>query len=364
MLYRKSLEKIKSYQPGSPIEEVKRSLGLKEAYKLASNEIPFYPAYIRKAIQKELKNINRYPEGSCFYLRKALAAKLKVKESQIVFGNGSDEIIVLALRAFIDKGDAVIVAYPTFLIYEIQARIQEAAITRVPLKNFRYCLEDIARAVSRKTKIIFIANPDNPTGTYLRHKEIEDFLGRIPRKVLVYLDEAYFEFAPSDRPRTLELLKQRGNIILTRTFSKAYGLAGLRIGYGVTTEELAGFLNRIREPFNINRFAQVAAREALKNKAFLRKAVASARTEKAYLCAELKNCGFSFVESATNFIMVNFGKDTRPFFNYLLRRGIIIRELRGWGFNNFFRITAGRHSENKKFIANLRKYLKQEKSGR
>jgi len=357
-IYRQELGKIKNYKPGKPVEEVKRSLGLEEVYKLASNEIPFPPAYIRKAVLKELKNINRYPESGSFYLRKRLAKSLGVGEEEIVFGNGSDEIITLALRALIRKGDEVIVAYPTFLIYEIQASITNAKVIRVPMEGFRYSLGGIARKVSPRTKIIFIANPDNPTGTYLNHKEIRDFLRKIPKRILVYFDEAYFEFAPKDFPKTLQFLKERGNIILTRTFSKAYGLAGLRIGYGITTKEIAGVLNKVREPFNINRIAQVSALAALKDNDFLKRVINHVRKEKRYLYGELKKCGFLFIKSATNFILVDLKKDTGRFYDYLLKRGVIIRELKGWGLKNFFRITVGFHRENKKFIACFKEYLK------
>jgi histidinol-phosphate aminotransferase len=356
-MYRKELEQIDPYKPGKPIEEVKRSLGLDKVYKLASNEIPFPPSYINKAIQKELANINRYPEGGCFYLRKALARKLKVDGEQIVFGNGSDEIIVLALRALLDKGDEVIVAYPTFLIYEIQAQIHGAKIIKVPLKGLRYDLEKMAKAVSKKTKVIFVANPDNPSGTYVTNEEVKSFLAKIPKNVLVFFDEAYFEFAPKDFPKTLQFLNKRGNIIFSRTFSKAYGLAGLRVGYGVTTKKLADILNRIREPFNVNRLAQVAAIAALGNKAFMRRVVNYVQKEKNYLYRELEGCGLAFAKSATNFILVDFKKDTTGLFNYLLEKGVIIRELKGWGFSHFFRVTAGLHKENKKFIDCLKQYL-------
>jgi len=357
MIYRKELEKIKSYKPGKPIEEVKRSLGLKKAYKLASNEIPFSPSYIYKAIMRELKNINRYPEADCFYLRNALSKKLKVSKKQIVFGNGSDEIITLCLRALIKGGDEVIVSYPTFLIYEIQAQIHGAKIVKVPFENFRYCLKAIAKKINKKTKIIFIANPDNPTGTYLNHKEVESFLNKIPKDVLVYFDEAYFEFAPGDFPKTFKFLKKRGNIVLSRTFSKAYGLAGLRVGYGITTEEISEILNRIREPFNVNRLAQVAAVEALMNEDFMKQTVSYIKKEKESLYKDLERLGVSFVESATNFILVDFRKDTKDLYDYLLQKGVIIRELRGWGLSNAFRVTVGTSRENRKFISCLKEYL-------
>ena len=358
MEYKKELKKLNAYKPGKPIEEVERLLGLKQVYKLASNEIPFAPSYINKAIAKELSNINRYPESGCFYLRKEISKQLKVDGRQIVFGNGSDEIITLALRALIEKGDEVIVAYPTFLIYEIQAKIETAKINRVPLKDLHYDLDKIAKKITKKTKIIFIANPDNPTGTYLRHSQVKKFLSKIPKRVVVFFDEAYFEFAPSDFPKTLQFLKERENIIMTRTFSKAYGLAGLRIGYGVTTHKLADILNKIREPFNINRFAQIGALTALKNKGFVRMVVSHSQKEKKYLYKELKRLGLSFSESATNFILVDFKRDTKKLYDYLLKNGVIIRSLAGWGLKDFFRVTVGLHKENEKFVKYIRDYLK------
>ena len=362
--YRKDLDKIRPYMPGKPIEEVKRTLGLREVYKLASNEIPFAPLYISRAVREELKNINRYPESSCFYLRRKLSQQLKVKEDQIVFGNGSDEIITLTLRTFVDRGDEVIVAYPTFLIYEIQGVIHGAKIIKVPLKDLRYDLDAIVKKISAKTKIIFIANPDNPTGTYLNQKEIERFLKKVPKRVLVFFDEAYFEFAPSDFPRTDEFLKKRDNIIFTRTFSKAYGLAGLRIGYGVTTKKIASMINKVREPFNINRFAQVAALAALKDRNFLKKVCSYIKKEKTYLYRQLTKLNIDFRKSATNFIIVDFKKDTQGIYNYLLKRGVIIRQLKGWGLKNYFRVTIGKHKENEKFITLLKKYLDKSKGGK
>ncbi|MFH1505218.1 MAG: histidinol-phosphate transaminase, partial [Candidatus Omnitrophota bacterium] len=231
-------------------------------------------------------------------------------------------------------------------------------VVKVPLKDYRYSLDGIAEKVNSKTKIIFIANPDNPTGTYLTNKEVKDFLNKIPKRVIVYFDEAYFEFAPLDFPRTLQFLKQRGNIVLSRTFSKVYGLAGLRIGYGVSTLEIAEILNKIREPFNINRIAQVAAEAALKDDKFLKKVVNYIQEEKNYLYKEFKECGLFFIQSAANFVLVDFKKDTSSLYNYLLKKGIIIRELKGWGLDNFFRVTVGKKNENRKFIEHLREYLK------
>jgi histidinol-phosphate aminotransferase len=356
-LFRKCLAKVKNYQPGKPIEEVKRELGLKEVYKLASNEIPFVPGYLKNVLVKELANINRYPESESFYLRQALAKKLAVKENQLILGNGSDEIITLTLRAFVDEGDEVIIAYPTFLVYAIQANLQAAVIKEVPLKNNRYDLEAMAAAVTDKTKVVIIANPDNPTGSYVDQAQVEKFLQVIPKDVLVFFDEAYFEFAPKDFPDSLGFLNSRGNIIFSRTFSKAYGLAGLRLGYAASTPEIAAALNKVREPFNINRFSQIAGVTALKNTKFLNKVLKFVNSEKKYLNKEMKKLGLDFVDSATNFIMVDFKKDTADLNRFLLKNGIIIRCLGGWGLPNAFRVTVGLRKENKKFIECLGKYL-------
>ena len=352
-----ALENVANYKPGKPIEEVKRELGLKTVYKLASNENPFAPLYLKKAILKELADINRYPEGTCFALRRELARIHQLDPDNLVFGNGSDELISLTVRAFVEPGDEVVLAYPTFLIYEIQARLSAALIKKVPLKDMHYDLEAMAGQVTSRTRIIFIANPDNPTGTYLNHKQIEDFLAKISTDVLVFLDEAYFDFAPQDFPRSKELLSRYKNIVITRTFSKAYALAGVRLGYAMTTKEIAAALNKAREPFNINRFAQAAALAALKNKAFLKKVIRHTAVEKKLLYAGLKKLRIKFTPSATNFILVDFGGPAKGMCDYLLRHGVVVREMSGWGFPDYFRVTIGLAKENKKFLECLKEYL-------
>ena len=221
---RKEIFKIKPYVPGKPIEEVERQLGLRNVIKLASNESPFGPSpSVIKAITKHAANLNRYPEGSCFYLRNKLAKRLGVKENQLVFGNGSDELIVLAVRAFVSPGDEVVLSSPSFLIYEIASKIAGARVKTVPLKDFKYDLRKMSRAVTKKTKLVFIANPDNPNGTYVTEKEVRQFIKGIPRNVIVFFDEAYYELVDKkDYPNILKLLKTGKNLIVARTFSKAY----------------------------------------------------------------------------------------------------------------------------------------------
>lgn len=357
-IYRQALNKVKEYIPGKPIEEVKRQLRLRQVYKLASNENPYPPTYLRKIMLEALNQVNRYPQGDCFYLRKILGKKLGVDSKQIIFGNGSDDIIMMVLRTFVEEGDQIIIGYPTFLMYEVQAQVQGAQIIKVPLVNYQYNLDEMAAKVTEKTKIIFLANPNNPTGTYVNHNQVKDFLKKVPETVLVYFDEAYLDFAPSDFPDTKKFLLDKPNVIFTRTFSKAHGLAGLRIGYAVAREEVIKLVEKVRDPFNVNSFAQAAAQAALENKSFLKKVVSFVSQEKQYLYRELKKIGLNYVKSATNFVMVDFQKSAVPVYQYLLNKGIVIRELSGWGFPNYFRVTVGLHKENKKFIQYLKEFLR------
>ncbi|MEA3328523.1 MAG: histidinol-phosphate transaminase, partial [Candidatus Omnitrophota bacterium] len=347
----KNILRIKPYKPGKPIEELKRELKLKQVIKLASNENALSPSLkVTSAIKNSLSSLNRYPDDTCYYLKKKLAGRLGFSPSNLIIGNGSDEIIALTLRAFLNPAEEVVIARPTFLIYEIVAKIAGAKIKYVPLKDLKYDLKSMAEAVTKKTKIIFVANPDNPTGTYLTGDEVRLFLAKVPKEVIVYFDEAYFEFADvPDFPDTLKLINKR-NIITTRTFSKIYSLAGLRIGYGLANKQIIGYLNRVREPFNVNSIAQVAALAALDEKDCLRQTLKMVKEGKKYIYNELEKIGLKYVPSATNFVLIDLGKNSRIVFNRLLKRGIIVRDMRAWKLDNFIRVTIGTMSENKKFI--------------
>lgn len=360
-LVRPNILNVKNYVPGKPIEEVQRELGLKSVIKLASNENCFGPSpKAVAAIRKNLKNINRYPETSSFYLRKKLASMLGVDERCIVFGNGSDEVICIAIRAFVKEGDEIIIAKPTFLVYEIAAQVANAKVKLVPMaRDFRYNLREMKRAISANTKMVFIANPDNPTGTYVTKKELDEFFEGLPNGIIVFLDEAYFEFAHKsfkDYPNGLDYLK-RPNVIVARSFSKVYGLAGLRIGYGVSSAESAGYMERVREPFNINSLAQVGAAAALSDKAFLKKTLSYIEQEREYLYAAFRKLGIEYVRSATNFIIIDVKTDCKAVFNALLREGVIVRDMSAWGLNTFIRVTLGTRKENVRFVKALRKVL-------
>ncbi|MBU1888224.1 MAG: histidinol-phosphate transaminase, partial [Candidatus Omnitrophica bacterium] len=276
---------------------------------------------------------------------------------QLVFGNGSDELILLALRAFVEEGDEVVVASPTFLIYEIASRIQGAKIKIVPTRYFRYDLRAMKRAITKNTRIIFIANPDNPNGTYVTRYELEEFLKGLPETLLVFIDEAYFDYVQErDYPNAMDYVS-RGNVIVTRSFSKSYGLAGLRIGYGVSSPEIISYIESVREPFNVNLLAQTAATAALKDKKFLVKVKKITRDGRRFLYAELGKLGLRYIPSVTNFVLFEAGKDASKICKKLMKQGVIVREMNAWGLDNFIRVTVGKEKENKRFIKELKKII-------
>lgn len=340
--------KVKPYIPGKPIEEVKRELGLKSVIKLASNENPYKASSrVLRAMNEAVRGVNRYPDGACFYLRQQIAKRLKVSPDEIIFGNGSDEVIVLAVRAFVKEGDEVVIAKPSFLIYEIASLIEGAVVREVALKGFRYDLEGMKRAVSAKTKIIFIGNPDNPAGTYIPKNELAEFLNDIRKDILVFIDEAYFEYVHAkDYPNGIDFLKDHKNVVVTRTFSKMYGLAGLRVGYGVGDPAVIGVLNRLREPFNVNSIAQAAAIACLQDQAYYKGIAKLVEKERAFLYKQFRSLDIPYEESFTNFILLRVPENSSEVAQALLKRGVIIRDMAAWGLTNYIRITIGSHAEN------------------
>ena len=361
-LVRRTVLNIKPYVPGKPIQEVKRDLGLEEVYKMASNENPFGPSpRAVEAIKEALGELNRYPEASCYYLKNKLAQFWNLKPENFIIGNGSDELIILTLRAYLNPGDEVIVAKPTFLIYELASKIEGANIKTIPMKNFRYDLPRMLDAVSSTTKIIFIANPDNPCGTYVTRDEVEIFLNQLPLDVVVFIDEAYYEFANhlSDFPDCLQYINKKP-LIVTRTFSKIYGLAGLRIGYGMAHPEFIKYLNKVREPFNVNSLAQVAALNALDDQEYVKKVKELILTGRDYLSKKFEQLGLDYIKSATNFILVKIGEEANRLCDYLLTNGVIVRNMSGWGLNEYIRVTVGLEEENKKLVKLLSDFLKRE----
>lgn len=355
-LIRRDILNIEAYKPGKPIEEVERELGLKKVIKLASNENALGPSPLAiRAIQKALKNVNRYPEGTCFYLKKRLARFLNVKEANLIFGNGSDELIDIILKTIKAPGAEIITSDITFVEYRICATINDFTVTTVPLKDFKYDLVAIKNAITKNTKAIFIANPNNPTGTYVTAVEVFEFLEGIPDDILVVFDEAYIEYTQEkDFPNLIPLINKM-NIAILRTFSKIYGLAGLRVGYMIAAGDFIDNAQRVRQPFNVNSLAQAAASSALDDKAFVKKSKALIKKEKKFLYQAFLQKGIWFKESAANFIFVRMDADMKRIFQELLKKGVIIREMSQYGLNNYARITIGTRRENIKLIHALDK---------
>lgn len=361
-LIRKNILNFKPYKPGKPLSEIKRELGLKKIIKLASNEnfLGTSPK-AKKAIKGALNEICRYPDGNCFYLKKKLSERLKLEPENIIFGNGSNEIIELIIKTFLNEDEEVIMSRPDFLIFKLAVLQENALPVEVGLKDFRCNLEGIKKAINKKTKIIFIANPNNPVGTYVKKNELTQFISDIPDNIVIALDEAYYEFAEDadDFPDSLQFLSRK-NVIILRTFSKVYGLSGLRLGYGLANKEAINYLNNSRQPFNVNHLAQVAGLAALDDEKFLKKTLRDTKKGKAYLYQELAGLGLNYIASATNFVLVELKRGGRDVFERLLKVGVIVRDMAAYGMSTWIRVTVGTPGENKRFIFELGKVLKGE----
>jgi histidinol-phosphate aminotransferase len=342
------------YEPGKPIEEVEREYGIEDSIKLASNENPLGPSpKALKALSERIGQLHLYPDGDCFYLKRALAAKLGVAEERLVFGNGSNEIIELAVRTFMRPGDEAVMAHRAFVVYRLVVQANGGTCKTVPLKNFTHDLEAMAEAVTARTRIIFLANPNNPTGTIYGKREWEKFLGRIGPDVLVIADEAYFEYvADPDYPNSLAYQENGKTILTLRTFSKLYGLAGLRIGYGVGPKDLVGWMQRVRQPFNVNAAAQWAARAALDDSEHVKHTLDVNREGMDYLKREIDKLGLEQVPSHANFILLRVG-DGGAIFKRLLQRGVIVRPMGIYELPEYVRVTVGTMKENSRFINEL-----------
>ena len=349
---------IDPYVPGKPIEEVERELHMR-AVKLASNENPLGPSPLAvEAARKALAESNRYPDGSGFYLREKLAGRLGVPPANIILANGSTELIDMTARSILRESEMGITAQGSFPMYTISIRAAGANLVETPLKDFTFDLDTILSVITPATKLIFIANPNNPTGTMFTADEFERFLARVPDGLLVVLDEAYFEYV--ERPnysRSIELVRRGTNLLVLRTFSKVYGLAGLRIGYGIGPAELLAEMNKVRAPFNTSGVAQAAALAALDDAEHVRRSVESNRAGLAQLSRGLERMGVQFVPSAANFLLVNFGGDAQIVADELLRQGVIVRPMRWMGFPNAIRVTVGTKEENNRFLDALAQML-------
>jgi histidinol-phosphate aminotransferase len=359
-LARKGILNIISYSPGKSIEEVQKEFGAKRWTKLASNENLLGPSpKALAAIRKELSKIYLYPEGPCTALRQTLAQKFSIPEKRVVISNGADNLILMIANAFVNEGDEVVMADPTFPVYTNVTQIMGGKPIKVKLKDFTHDLDAMLKKVNRKTKLVFICNPNNPTGTTVSLEPFEYFLSRLPKHVVVVLDEAYGDFVEDAfYPNGLDYIKERKQVIVLRTFSKVYGLAGLRIGYALGKEDLVDCLYQVRDPFPVHRLAQVAAVAALKDEDHAIRSIQLVYEGKRYLYKELDRMGLSYVPSQANFIFVDFEKDSEEVFQALLREGIIIRPGKIWGYPTFARVTIGRMGDNRRFIKALKKVLK------
>ena len=349
------INEIAPYVPGKPIEELERDYGIADSVKLASNENPLGPSpKAIEALGKVFDRLHRYPDGAGFELLRSLADHLGVNDSEIVMGNGSDDLLGMLARILLTPGDEVIVPEPSFLMYTIVAQSAGAIPIKVPLRELSIDLDGILERIGPRTRMIFICNPNNPTGTIVRRQAFEAFLARVPPDIVVVADEAYFEFVRDENAVTgLAYLDGDVPVVTLRTFSKAYGLAGLRVGYGVMPAPLAALVNRVRMPFNVNSMAQTAAVAALTDTDFLQKTLSTVHQGLDFLYAELSDRGFRTFPSQANFFLIDVQQSADVVFDLMLRQGVIVRSMRAYGYPNYIRLSVGRPDENRRFLSAL-----------
>lgn len=363
-----AVEGIKSlhpYKPGKPIDELARELGIdpESIVKLASNESPLgaSPA-VAKAINDAVEELARYPDGAGFDLKKELSERYSVTPEQLTLGNGSSDILAFIIGTFVNDGDSVVVAEHAFSVYGLLTTAVGGRVIEVPAKDFGHDLLAMVDAIEPDTRIVFVTNPNNPTGTWNPRDELIAFLNKVPENVVVLLDEAYAEFVnEADYQSGISLLNQYPNLVVARTFSKAYGLAALRVGYGISSPELAGIMNRIRLPFNVNSFAQAAAVAALRDEAHLQEAIDNNTLGMALITAELDSLGLEYIPSVGNFVSFKMpaGVAASDVDKALLASGVIVRSIAGYGMPEYLRVSIGTDQENQKFLSALKVVLTQ-----
>lgn len=354
-LHRRTLERLKPYITGKPIDEVKREFGLDRVIKLASNENPLGPSpRALEAVRDQLGEIHLYPDAAGHLLRNKLSRQLGVSMDHLLLGNGSVEIVEQITETYVDPGDEVVVGWPAFFKYIIATQIMGGEPVRVPLKDMTYDLTALADAVGPRTRLVFIANPNNPTGTMVTADEVSAFMERIPEDIIVVFDEAYKEYIERpDFPDTLAYVREGRNVIILRTFSKIHGLAGLRIGYAISNPDIILSMNRVREAFNTNSLGQAAALNALEDIGHIQKSIEHNIKERARLMRELEILGLRSTPSVTNFILADMGRDSMEVFNELLAMGLIVRPMAMYELPNHMRITVGLEEENNALLEAL-----------
>ena len=348
--------RLRPYPTGKPIEEVERELG-HTAIKLASNENPLGPSpKALEAIRNTLDRANLYPDGAGYYLRKKLAEIHQLEMSQVILGAGTTDLIEMAAKTFLASGDQGITSESAFYIYRLAIEVMGAELVQTPMRSATVNLAAMARAVTERTKVIYIANPNNPTGTMVTAGDVDRFLDSLPPRVLVVLDEAYYEYVREpDYSHSLDYVRTGRNVLVLRTFSKVYGLAGLRIGYGAGHAELIAALNCVRSAFNANSLAQAAAIAALDDREHVARSVESNAREMKFLTEELALAGVRYTPSAGNFLLIDTGRDCEEDFIRLLHEGVIVRPMKLYGFPTSLRVTIGKHQDNVKFLEALRR---------
>jgi len=355
------IESLTPYPPGKPLSELKRELGLTDAIKMASNENAWGPSkQAIAAMTQALNEVQLYPDGGAFYLRRALAEHLDVQPEQLMFGNGSNELIDILVRTFGSSEHGIVTSQSTFVVYRLIAQATGVPFTQVsmPSDTLTFDLNAIAARVTDSTRFVFLCNPNNPTGTLFSADELNGFLERIGPEPIVVLDEAYIEYvAPEKRVDALAIVSRRPRTVVLRTFSKAYGLAGVRIGYGVTSPDLVSYIERVRQPFNTNHVAQVGAMAALKDVNHLSTVVEANRAGIQVLTDGLTSLGLKPVPSDTNFVLFDLGRDGRPVYEALLHLGVIVRPMHAYNLPNHLRVSVGLPSENERFLHSLSQVL-------
>lgn len=358
-LVRDNIHRLRPYVPGKPIEEVERELGITDIIKMASNENALGPSpRALEAMRKALDDVALYPDGNCFSLRNAVAKHLSVEPDELIFGNGSDDIIHMLGLTFLRAGDECIQSDVTFSQYLTCAVLNDCDCHDAAAKDFRYDVDAMAALINDKTKLIFIANPNNPTGTMVTHDEVLRLLDRMPERCILVMDEAYYEYVDrNDYPRSIEWVKEGRNVIVLRTFSKVYALAGLRVGYGIAKSDLIKYVERVREPFNVNSVAMAGAIASLNDPDQVMRSREFNAAGKKYLYAEFERMGLQYWPTQANFIWVDIRRDSVQAFKELLKRGVIVRTGDIFNAPTHIRVTIGTEEQNARFIRALTEVL-------
>ena len=358
-LTRPVVKRLVPYVPGRPAEEVAREFGLSDVLKLASNENPLGPSPLAiEAMQQALPDLRLYPDNSCRALMAELARRLDLPEDHLIVGRGSDEVIHMAGLAFLNPGEETIMGDPYFVLYHLTTMLMDARPIKVPLKNYRFDVEAVVGRITPATKLVFASSPNNPTGTIVTREELALLMERLPAHTILILDEAYGEYVTSpEYPDSLQYVRQGRNILVLRTFSKIYALAGLRIGYGMACPDIIAALHQVREPFNVSSLAQVAAVASLRDPQQVARSTRLNEEGRRYLEGEFARLGLSFPPSQSNFVFVDLGVDAGAAFQSLMRRGVIVRYDPAFGMPTHVRVTIGTMEQNRRFITALEEVL-------